>query len=291
MESYLLWQEDVAQSDFDKVTMENNEWFPIEMFVARFAPQARILRLVADCSILGIPISRRRLFVTALSNRSLVWLGPSTDVAIHEDFMSFFARQVVVEGDFFAGLDSETEVQSVRRRMAARRGIYGGPLDDLKSFLTTKGQQYLADYHEMSESRKGMRGSFVCDIGQNPKKRARCSPWLPTATKSSKFVSLTKKDVFPEHIFTPNEMAFAHGWPTIPTCSNMKYRQCMPSHLLNLSINRRGAVLGNGVHLNMLYAWNLYVEAHTVRRDSLEGFVPRLLSEARGHDSDVEFED
>ena len=54
----------------------------------------------------------------------------------------------------------------------------------------------------------------------------------------------------------------------------------MPSELHKLSSSARGVVLGNGVHLCMLYAWNLYIEAHTVRKETLEGFVPRSVFEA-----------
>ena len=76
--------------------------------------------------------------MTALSHRSLVWVGPNSNIDIHDDFMSLFARQVVVEGDFFAGFDTASNVQKLRRRLAASRGIYGGSLDNLNSFLTAK---------------------------------------------------------------------------------------------------------------------------------------------------------
>ena len=83
MASYLIWQEDAAVNDYDKVTMENNEWFPLKVFENRFAAQSRIVAIVASSAQLGLLIVRRRLSATALSHRTLTWVGPNTNNEIY----------------------------------------------------------------------------------------------------------------------------------------------------------------------------------------------------------------
>ena len=87
MESYLCWMEVTAVNNYNKVAMEHNEWIPLPIFRRRFAEQARVLSIVPSPSLLGYPIHRRRLFVTALSFRTLIWLGLVSDSDIYIDFL------------------------------------------------------------------------------------------------------------------------------------------------------------------------------------------------------------
>ena len=93
MESLLIWMEDTAVNDYDRVTMENNELFPLSIFENRFCAQSRVVAIVASSTQLGLPIVRRRLFATALSNRTLVWVGPNTNEEIYADFLVFSASR------------------------------------------------------------------------------------------------------------------------------------------------------------------------------------------------------
>ena len=193
---------------------------------------------------------------------------------------------MVAEGDLFSNLDSTQAMDDSRRELARKRGIHRGPLTDFKPFLTRKGQERLSDYQRMVPERIGARGSCICDLGQGLRKRARIRPWLPTSTKSSRFASLTKGGRYVEHIFTPDELAFAHGWPSLKFDSNADFQDAMPSELGRLGQVQRQKVLGNGVHLCMLYAWNLYIESHVIRRSQLSGYVPRSIFQDRS-DEDV----
>lgn len=214
----------------------------------------------------------------ALSFRTLIWVGPNTNEEIYADFLDFFGKQAISEGDMFACLDTAVNITEARRELARKRGIHGGPLDDLKPFLTPGGQSRYDGYQQLLPRKRGARGSCIADIGQDPNKRPRIGAWIPTSTKSSKFVSLTKGGQYPEHVFTADELAFAHGWPCLEFSGNKSFRDAMPSELANLSQVQRQKVLGNGVHLVMLFAWNLYIESHVIRRDQVTGYVPRSCS-------------
>ena len=91
MESYLVWQEDCAVNDYDKTTMENNEWFPLSFFENRFAGQARVVSIVASSNQIGFPIVRRRLFATALHACPRVMAACSSDLE--------FAIRIRVHGE------------------------------------------------------------------------------------------------------------------------------------------------------------------------------------------------
>ena len=94
-----MLQEEAAANNYDKVTMENNKRFPLKVFENRFQGQARVVAFVASATQIGIPIVRQRLFATALSHRSLIWLGPDDNEEIYLDFLDLFGKRVVAVKD------------------------------------------------------------------------------------------------------------------------------------------------------------------------------------------------
>eukprot|EP00969_Alexandrium_andersonii_P093945 4150568-Alexandrium_andersonii.AAC.1 len=58
---------------------------------------------------------------------------------------------------------------------------------------------------------------------QDPTKRRRMSPWLPAMTRNTQPAVFVDKDDTLGHVFTPREIAFSQGWPSIRTRSNAAY--------------------------------------------------------------------
>ena len=181
---------------------------------------------------------------------------------------------MIVNGDVFAR-DSKDNKDSVRKDMASTRGVFGGPVDDIKQLLTPSGRKRYTDYAAMLSSVEG--GSFIFDITQDPLKRPRLGAFLPTCTRRSQFISLTAPGEYKQHVFTADEIASSQGWPTLDVPTNAAFRAVMNPELEKLTRSSRSSVLGNGMHLVTLTAWNLYVASHCVRRDSLQLLAPPLF--------------
>ena len=105
----------------------------------------------------------------------------------------------------------------------------------------------------------------------------RFGPWMPTATTSSMMVSTTKIDDHGFHIFTPNEIAFLHGWP-VTERSLPKFRRFAKvnfNELPNISLQRMA--LGNGFHLGHMLAFWVYILANTVKVKELYKVSPGVV--------------
>ena len=125
-----------------------------------------------------------------------------------------------------------------------------------------------------------LSGSFTCDVSQHHIERNRSGPFMPTLAKSSVLVNLSAP---PEdcsqvngHIFTPNELNFSQGWPSIGFPGNQKYQKCVGHDLSHLSCSAQQDLMGNGIHLPAFAAWALYVSSNVVRRDLLQKLPPPL---------------
>ena len=90
---------------------------------SRFAGQDRVIQIVTGPERVGWPASRERLFLTALADDSVLWMGPLTDKEISEHFHSIFATSVVLECDVFA-CGSEGSALAFRQEVAAKRGVF-----------------------------------------------------------------------------------------------------------------------------------------------------------------------
>jgi hypothetical protein len=295
-EAYFVWQEGCAVADYDSVTMENNTFFPKRTFKQRFEAGYNVIGIVTSPCRMGWPAIRERMYLTALNYKTVIWMGPDTDEEISEHFHSIFGAKCVCEGEanIWEACDSPEHILQQRRNIAASRGIYGGNLKDLSLLISPSARRRLNSYCDLASSNTGMRGGCVADLSQNPHHRKRIGPFMMTAARNSLFISLAAKEKdaqakFDHHMFTPNEIAFSQGWPTIPCESNEAFKDCMPPTLLDLSVRERASGIGNGMHLLTLTAWQLYVSAHCIRKDSLQHFAPSLvLSPRRLSDFDEE---
>ena len=78
------------------------------------------------------------------------------------------------------------------------------------------------------------------------------------------------------HVYTPRELHFAMGWPTISTTSSDVWKAAVDSciDMDGLSDRDRRIMLGGSIHLPMLLSWLMFVHSHVCRREHLLAFQP-----------------
>ena len=184
------------------------------------------------------------------------------------DFLKIFARRICLDGDIYARADTAENIAQKRAMLASARALEGDiSKSALKDFFTKSGQARLEKAMEDYKKYNSPRACIV-DVSQS-ESRNRMNALLPAATKSSQFVSLSK-----EHIFTQLEIDFAMGWPVLEGC---KYFGLVPKSFKGLSAAERQRLTGNGMCLQQVFSWILYVQSHCVRRDMVCRWIPPLL--------------
>jgi hypothetical protein len=286
---FYIWLAEMSVMNYDVVAMENSPLMPLHLFVDSMSPSSNVISAIFGPEHLGWPAKRKRLYAAALNRESLVWIGPAPD-AVKEHFLSFISKHVVVDADIFAEIDTKEEIEQTLVHQARHAGITDiGEKDKLVDIFSGKAQQRLRDYLALLPSKAGERsGSLICDLTQNPLKRPRESPWMPTQTRGMMAAMLKLGHPRGGHLFTQREMAFAMGWPSISTVCNSGYKQAVPFNLHSLSTASQRALQGNGMHLHALSAWLMYLMCHTIRRDVVAEFCPDLqtLTDAASDEED-----
>jgi hypothetical protein len=122
----------------------------------------------------------------------------------------------------------------------------------------------------------GATGHCVGDLSQNPAKRHRAGPFLPTQQKSSLTATILPESL-DHHVYTCNELSFAHGWPTLEFVPK-EYKECLNYDLSDYGLSHQQRLVGDGMSLNCVQAFALYVFSHSVRKDTLDRYIPRPLS-------------
>jgi hypothetical protein len=136
-----------------------------------------------------------------------------------------------------------------------------------------------------------LSGAYCSDISQNPVKRNRSGPLMPTLAKSTVVVNMSSPENSSRqiggHIYTTNELSFSQGWPAIAYPGNKKYQSCVGANTSSLSWSAQQDLLGNGMVLPALGAWLLYVSGNVVRRDVLQQLAPTLTFHRQGGDVEI----
>jgi hypothetical protein len=282
MDTYAVCEEYLVWSKFDQITIENNKYFNKARLVRRLQPEYKLISLVTCPGRMGWPSPRQRLLCSALRYETVIWLGPDTDEEVEKHFHSIFGARVLLEGDVWACLDSEVNIDNARQKLARTRGIYNTDLLNisLETILPPSGKLRCRDYRAMMPDHSGHGGAFIADLGQNPQKRAVCGAWLPTNRRHCLPCSFTASGKYPEHLFTVRELEFSHGWPVFPTLSPTALTKCLNPTMETLKHSSRLSMVGNGMHLATLMAWSLYIAAHSLRKDTLYVMMPPLLTQS-----------
>ena len=276
MVGFHTWVASMAASGHDKVSMEQSGFFPPELFVKPMTAAGYVVvHAVFGPDEIGMPNFRTRFYGCALNARTLVWVGASDPGDVRAEFLELFSKPLMADGDIFL-CDTEDN-----RRVAAE----GVKSQDVPAFdteelgspcltdLFSKGKlDHLMKHQKLMEKRPESQAgrAYIADISQNPDSRNRSSFLVPTITRSSCFVSLSKGLVL-----TGAEIDASLGFPGLkvggPSDEYEQYVAYAPS---DISANERRSLAGNGMHLACAGAWELFVASSVIRKDALYSFQP-----------------
>lgn len=229
-------------------------------------------------SLFGLCVTRRSR-IERINRHTLVWIGgPDEDVT--SDFLSYFGRATVIEGDIFVGLDDEQADLDTKQVLAEKRGIFltrdhlqSTPWHELLSIGARKRYNTALDIYK-SGDKTGMGGAFLVDVSQS-EDRLRCGAWLPTFARSTSTASLSK-----DRMLTPAEVDLAMGWPVhmqrFPAAWNVAAALGTEVSFSGLSATQRRNLAGNGMMLPACMAWWVYILSKCVRRALLQPLRPPL---------------
>lgn len=190
------------------------------------------------------------------------------------------------EGHVYAE-DTDGHVRATRWELANMRGIYSGNITATADVLPPYAKPFLA-WHMEQKNIKNI-SNYVGDLAQDPEKRPRTTTCLPAMSRGSMMLSLSSGSE--PRIFTPRELAFAHGWPSLDFSGCREYKYLLSEKFESLPYTKACEVLGNGVHLPCMTAWFMFVASHTIRRESLLYLAPPLQMSDVGSIVEVDVEE
>ena len=166
--------------------------------------------------MLGWPVRRTRMFSAGLNRNKIAWLGPESSEDLLEDFMSFFAASVEVDGGVFL-ISSEEDVLAEEKRMARCRGH-----NFFLKVTKLEKHQYLApgqlvrleEYKRMYSNLQGecATKSFFADLDQNVKGAGGASTAGSMIPSLLTHTALYACHSDADRLVTPEELYFAHGY-------------------------------------------------------------------------------
>ena len=215
----------------------------------------------------GWPTSRPRSFTFGFNKQKWVWVGPSTDMAIQQEFDFLFSRSTELTGDVFFQASMETVRSDVFARLKKRGGAadVGQELRFDRSFLDEMlppgALQRLAQYEATRPAKQGIEsGAFLCDVQQWPE--AGCStagPFFPCQLTHATVVSLNKM-----RPAVGLEYLAAQGFHVFPKPGDVHSAVALPL-LKDMPTEKLVALSGNSMSLPALSAWMVYALSNIQR--------------------------
>ena len=119
----------------------------------------------------------------------------------------------MTDAGVFVGLDTASNILATKQMYSKRRAFEATAETPTKDVLSPSAAANLTKLHELMQAGKKTGASIhvAGDVSQDPRYRHRAGNFVPTLMKSSQIVCLTADD----HIYTSNELSFAHGYPTV----------------------------------------------------------------------------
>lgn len=237
--------------------------------------------------MLGWPVRRTRMFSAGLNRNKIAWLGPESSEDLLEDFMSFFAASVEVDGGVFL-ISSEEDVLAEEKRMARCRGH-----NFFSDVTKLEKHQYLApgqlvrleEYKRMYSNLQGecATKSFFADLDQNVKGAGGASTAGSMIPSLLTHTALYACHSDADRLVTPEELYFAHGYNCIKLPKDSAARSCrIKGCLKKLTAPQQIQLLGNGWHLAVLSSWVTYILSHCVFLNRTMSFQPEKSLLRRG---------
>ena len=157
-------------------------------------------------------------------------------------------------------LDTPEALSEVWAALSRRR-----PCRDIRKLLSVSGQRRFDGYYTMHATRAAMSPAFCADLSQDPGVRPICGGTFKTSRRGSIWYSFSKS-----HLYTPAEMQFAHGWPSLSAFIEEGGPQS-PYDFGQLGWRKQRSLLGNGMHLACMGAFYGYCLSQLRRRDTWKG--------------------
>ena len=289
IEFFHLWVARMSESDYDLVFLENSELFEWFRFRDAMLPRFEVYYIINGIQDMGFPMGRVRLYGVAINRATMLWAGPSENNAVVDSFNEIFGCKVMLDADVYAGLDSTENIHAHKVDLAHLRGMYSD-IDALpmNAFFSPCAQETLKTLEAMYRKsiKTGANGALVGDLSQSPS-RVRAGPWLPAMARSSLLMSFSR-----QHIFTPNEIDFAMGWPVVdilaPDGNPSVFPGVLPPQFKQLDRTSRRIFAGNGMCLQQVMAWYTYCHAHVIRRSDCYTLYPHVRLPKRRASEHVE---
>ena len=232
----------------------------------------KVVHVTIGPRLLGWPANRDRELSAGLSLQELVWLGPSSQDEIQQEFESLFGRSCCLTGRvFFQAPEDE-----MKRWIAAKMQKMGRVAQDVpvsgpgmfQQVLTPHQLQRLEAYSRLQPERASLHdGTFIADLDHWPDSGGpSCGARFPTLLTRGTIVDLgsgrlaLSMDRFLSLGFhTYASLSQEYHWPGTEFVKTLPNRQC---HLLS----------GNSQSVPAILAWYLYVFANTARREPMRFF-------------------
>lgn len=189
------------------------------------------------------------------------WTGPEDSEGINRAFVAMVGARSVVDGAFFASSDTTQSRAAFLTGICYSRGTWPSRQDGAGASPLC-----VEDLLPPGERRSFRTYLWIVRRFPNPDMRKRCRRSTPPLMKSSRMctVGCAQEPVF----FSPGELNFAHGWPSIPVASNEGCRQA-GEHFAKLKPTEQQSLTGNGVHLPVFAAWLAFRAAHTYPKSQM----------------------
>ena len=209
----------------------------------------------------GWPTTRPRSLTAGFNKKRWTWAGPSTDLAIQQEFDLLFSRSTELTGDVFFQADSDRVRKDIFLRLARRGGAadVGQELqfdkDLLLEVLPPGAVQRLIQYEQQMPSKQGIEsGAFLCDVNQWPDQGcSTAGPWFPCQLTHATVVSMQKM-----RPAVGLEYLAAQGFHVFPKEGDRHVATALPV-FKELSTEKVVSLSGNSMSLPAMTAWLLYV--------------------------------
>jgi len=126
-----IWSVERTQRLEDIIYVEEADLFPVDLFKNLIQQSHDCQHIVFGPELLGWPIRRNRTLMWSTNRAKLVWVGPPSSLL--QDFAQTFQAALMLDGDIFAGIDSQENIRFQIESLARPRRCYLKPDCDLKS--------------------------------------------------------------------------------------------------------------------------------------------------------------
>lgn len=238
--------------------------------------------------MIGYPSRRLRVLTFNLSRDRLIWTGPAEAEEVRKDFLSVFGRQTILDGDVYLAAADDLVADYYRHRLAKKRMHVdaGAPFSFrgraiLRSFLPPGEVVRLDDYskvYEVEHANNPTR-SFIADLEQNVGQAGDSSgAWFPSQLTHGTYYSFSQRRLILglEHLLANGLNAGLHPTSVSPLAEVFQ----------SMSGSQQKQLSGNGMNMQTLACWILYVAMNIKRKESDKLHEEHRLLQTLGGDDD-----